>query len=1242
MTFLTTEPTGTVKIEVSGATLSSATHAYSHMSPLIHPDTIQGLASQKFSTPGTETFVIKGYSFGTEDITPKVTVGPLREDGTRAEATIQENSFQKIVTPNAQTVFQLIITMPAGQGSDQDLIVWRGSQPSRPAKMGYHKPSVDAFVGDNVFPTKGGTSVTITGSNFGISGYVTMGTIKIKTDTQTHNEATFTVPAGEGVDLPLVVWAGDQSSIVPGADPHTISYQPPTLGSFSVILVGRRRRLSAAARRHLLATLSPSPSMSPSPSLSPSLSPLLSPSPSLSPSPPGRAVPSPGGGSTAVGSSCPTSLPTSSSGERTDLPRGRTEGGECIVIKGTNFGAIPARVFFGPFEGKVVARDEDNHAWLIVTSPAGEGAGLQLKVMVGLGDTSQNVTKPYAYERPMITSVSPANGSTSGMHNGKRVTMTIEGDNFGRLVALGVAKEVQITPPPPSASEEGVAAFVIRVTSFIEDSHKKLVFYMPEGYGQKAQVRVVVANQHNDDSKASNAWTFNYTKPVITKVTAYCGKNDLDGCSAPADKFNTDGCAEQTDWEDYTDWYGRTIGGTSPRRCGTEKNPRWQMAIIEGTSLGSYALAQAGADLQVLVSGDDEAPFVLATTKADSCAECTHTHTRIVALVALGYGRDLDLTVSLGASVSNPYPWNYKPPEITRIEASNNNAISAAGDGEVFLRGRNFGRTSNPAKMIVRVFIGYEYNFQDEAIGYVDGGGNTYDLAKLATNRTTAWGRDSVSAANMQGRKMKECRGPVKSEEGDLFVEYAAAQWHPSYDRSIPGARNVDGFPYITCTPQKDVSGPKNVTIVLGAQMDSCATNFRLCADPISWTDRRMKKPVEYCDGQALQEAQNGLVANTTAAASECRNPESEFCSWDCYSNSLFVGQCVSAEGQNSYGDSGQLCVDIDSNQAVCDGTDCMSLVVKEGFFRLTVNINCTRSFPDQPCATDANGAVDWMYPDGAARAMGTNTEELIPRCPVERWEPLIPPPKRTDLREKQMKRCVDHGGSMNPSEGSSQRSCALDPAVNYDEFEVALSTECYDIVSCHPKEACNGSNVCNENGYEYTYRTCRHVMEKNGIENTTCTTSDECRSMDKDGKFGGVKVTKGEARYNEPQAQSRCIKRLNADTGRVVRQCECFTSPRCSMCSVGSNWLGLKEGDKWFTEGFFRLNGKCEECPKNPGLLVGMFLGGMVLLCIGCWFLQKKDFNVAFISIGWDYFQVLPLLPYYSFIIPIGIQVGI
>ena len=127
---------------------------------------------------------------------------------------------------------------------------------------------------------------------------------------------------------------------------------------------------------------------------------------------------------------------------------------------------------------------------------------------------------------------------------------------------------------------------------------------------------------------------------------------------------------------------------------------------------------------------------------------------------------------------------------------------------------------------------------------------------------------------------------------------------------------------------------------------------------------------------------------------------------------------------------------------------------------------------------------------------------------------------------------------------------------------------------------------------------------------------------MDSKGAFT-LPPTSGEALYNEPQSQSRCVKRQDEVTGRVVGRCECFTSPRCALCSVGSSWLGLPEKHKWFTEGYFRLNGKCEECPKNPGLIVGMFLGGMVALLLACWFLQKKDFNVAFIAIGWDYFQV-------------------
>jgi hypothetical protein len=1190
VSFVTSLNKGNVAIAVGG--LRSNTWGYSHLSPMIHPDTVKELAGRKFSTPGREAVVIKGYSFGKSASMLRVTTGPVRADGTRAEAVIQPSSFLEFTDMDGVAkLYSIVAELPPGQGSNQDIIVWRGKQPSRAAKISYHKPSVDAVVVSGsastssgsstgvlpLAPTTGGVTITITGSNFGISGYVLIGTIKVRTETQSHVQATFKVPPGQGTDLPIVLWAGDQSSIESGEAPKTISYQRPTLSGF--IQMGRRRRMStAAARRHLLANSSGMPAEKASAEI-----------PKVA--------------------TCSMSPPISDVGQTLTLPPGRTEGQECIVIKGTNFGSIPARVFFGPFEGTVAARDTVKHEWLIVASPAGEGAGLQLTVMVGTGDTSQNVTLPYAYAAPLITSVSPRAGSTSGRdEKGLPVVMTIEGRNLGR--PTGSAQEIRITPVCQKCKKSGSAPFVIRVaaSTFISRSHTKITFFVPEGYGTGSIVTVQVANQESVD-----AITFDYTVPTITKLSPYCG--DRYKCRAPVDKFDTDGCSNVLLWEDYTDWRARRVGtkisssSDLERRCGVD-NDRWEMVIIEGTSLGSTALSASGAPLRVALNKAGQAEdFVLGVGTSANCPECSHNHTHIIARSAQGYGRGLKLSVALGESVSNTLSWNFKPPEVRAIDSDGGSIISANTGGSVILRGRNFGHTGNPAQMPVRVFFGYDYNLQGEPTGYMLSGsgdaganGGVYDLAAKWPDKVT-----SDDLKFLVGKGMKECKTTVIDDiSGE--TKSMPARWQPSYNYTVRGARNVDGHPYVVCSPKKDVSGPKNVTFIFGDEMDSCATNYRLCADPISFSDRRMKKPADICEQENLAAASLDAEIPSTAASdnastaiaitgnNECR--DDSFCTWDCFSASLFVSQCPSDKnGQTSYAKAGQLCSTVENSKAVCQGDDCMTLDATAGFYMLTVDINCSKASPYDACEV-IDGVVQWRRPKEARRAMGADTELKTPRCPVERWEPLVPATRRVS-----------------------------DPPVDYDQYEgIIQPTECFDIVSCHPTAACNGSNVCNSNGYEYTKNTCQYFMDKIPNASLACSSNDQCRTMDQKGVFGGLPFSEGQAIYSEPQSQSRCIKREDPVTGQVVGRCECFTSPRCSLCTVGSNWLGLREDSPYYTDGYFRLNGECEKCPDNPGLLVGCFLLGMVGLCMGCWFLQKKNFNVAFISIGWDYFQVLAL----------------
>ena len=52
----------------------------------------------------------------------------------------------------------------------------------------------------------------------------------------------------------------------------------------------------------------------------------------------------------------------------------------------------------------------------------------------------------------------------------------------------------------------------------------------------------------------------------------------------------------------------------------------------------------------------------------------------------------------------------------------------------------------------------------------------------------------------------------------------------------------------------------------------------------------------------------------------------------------------------------------------------------------------------------------------------------------------------------------------------------------------------------------------------------------------------------------------------------------------------------------------------------------KCEPCPSNPELIVVGLILALVIIVITMRELDKRKFNLAFVSIGWDYFQVLAL----------------
>ena len=164
---------------------------------------------------------------------------------------------------------------------------------------------------------------------------------------------------------------------------------------------------------------------------------------------------------------------------------GPTAGGSLITLTGQNFGTTPL-VMIGVRSATV--QPGSTVDLLVVSSPAGEGANLDVKVIAA--GSASNVL-PFSYLPPSISSLTPATGPTSG-----GTTITVVGSNFGLnpLVTIG-----------------GISASVIART------HSQVICTLPAGQGLNREVRVNVVGQ------VSPPATFNYNAPVITSISPATG-----------------------------------------------------------------------------------------------------------------------------------------------------------------------------------------------------------------------------------------------------------------------------------------------------------------------------------------------------------------------------------------------------------------------------------------------------------------------------------------------------------------------------------------------------------------------------------------------------------------------------------------------------------------------------------------------------------------------------------------------
>ena len=396
----------------------------------------------------------------------------------------------------------------------------------------------------------------------------------------------------------------------------------------------------------------------------------------------------------------------------------------------------------------------------------------------------------------------------------------------------------------------------------------------------------------------------------------------------------------------------------------------------------------------------------------------------------------------------------------------------------------------------------------------------------------------------------------------------------PCSNAAWNGAHPSDGFPYISCTSHIDVVGSQNISLFVAGQQ----------ATPL---------PVLENDF-------------TSIVRSECLPGE------------------ITLDGtpNNTYGRRGELCAPCPRG-GICRSGNYQAPIAESGFWLQGLDVTT-------PGAVNTDSAVAGEDPmtlrerQDYLRAAELDDVTKARRCPPSR---LFDPTLDALLR-------VQH-----PTAAAMRRDL------------------CLEAQSCVPNEACLGANTCHE-AYLYQQKKCQlavidQKLNLPGVSN--CTVSLQCRTRsygtscalaiasvcqcqreDLPGSYSCLKkcireqstalIERGgcpsqevmaglhagqECLSGNPEDCSLCVISDNATTLDSTGICECAPATRCSLCTANE---------------YYRIDGKCETCPSNPEYIIIGFVVGVVFISIGCYILDKRNFNLAFISIGVDYFQVLAI----------------
>ena len=881
---------------------------------------------------------------------------------------------------------------------------------------------------------------------------------------------------------------------------------------------------------------------------------------------------------------------------------GGTRGGDRIAVIGTGF-FTTGTATIGGVNCVVVSC---NHTSLVLETPIGAGADNPLVVTVG-GSVS-NAGILYAYPFPIIRAALPNHAPTSGKKTGtnEKSVMILIGDNFG-------AATLDLSERTILFGGVDVSQHVIAV------NHTHITLHVPPQTGGSPQriglaIDVIVKGGSSSVSSSSSASSssstsastptkFSYDPPILSSVRVVscsfangrsCNASfpvPTDGCHdwsfprqrLPASELGAKSSLDRIIWADGTDNYFRTC-----------TNPVYIELI--GESLGKNT---------GFVATVAERQFNTSNTDCSDPNTCIHEHRRIVLRTPSGFGSPpMDLRLDVQGEISNELDWAFAPPKVEyRGTCGYWNGENPSENCRLpyNARGTPF-QVKNSAAAVAT----------EPGTGNVDGnevGGDVVNVVDVDVNVDLSHVILEIRGDNFGHEDPKDIKIVIGSRP------CKDAKWHQIHSET--------GRPYLSCQPEEDIVGTHAGSIFLGGQNASV--------------------PME---------------------------------------DEAFISTCQPSQPSKTEGDTvqyyglkKQLC-SICPFGAICTSSPDSIPISKSGFYKL--------QHPTFEPTTGFDNAVQKRSHD---RAMGFNGE--VQRCSIQQLmnstiSPELvaayPYAERPDLcydfvacepsnactgsnecnhgyqylyhqcrawERKRNDACLINDVStsetclkiFNTLNGSAMiHSSGATEGVLEDLTEYPLR---YRPASLLGKQSVTGEGICLILGKQPTMS----VLEKelctteggfvmSGMDNRTCTTDSDCT-----GRSGSARDPGAECTPEHPEDCSRCVfddsstsvaglfgtgtGTSNAGTGKnAVGICSCTYSTRCSMCSVGGALL--PNGTK--TKGFRRQDNECLKCPESAWLVVAMFCVVILLACLAAYVLNKKKFNLSFVSIGVDYFQVLSL----------------